>query len=87
MNDDEKMARILAIKKKKMESGEIKIMTNPIDKWEASNKKSYALMTKAKCAECMGCLEGYLEPGFREQISNCSSLKCPLHSKRPYQKG
>ena len=41
---------------------------------------------KAMCAHCMGCTRDHIEPGFRECIRNCTSIGCPLHLYRPYQK-
>jgi hypothetical protein len=61
------------------------VITNPIDKWVASDKKSYRLAITAKCAECMGCSAGYFEPGFKAQVRNCTSYHCPLYAVRPYQ--
>ena len=58
--------------------------TDPIKQFLAK-PNSRTLAIKAKCAECMGCTLNHLEKGFRESISNCSSLSCPLHGHRPYQ--
>ena len=40
---------------------------------------------RAKCAECVGCSSGHMEEGFRQSISECKSMGCPLHSFRPYR--
>lgn len=47
---------------------------------------TYKNAVNAKCAECMGCDQDYLEPDFRRSIRDCSSHRCPLHSFRPYVK-
>ena len=39
----------------------------------------------AFCGHCMGCTEDHMEPGFREQVRNCTAPKCPLYHVRPYQ--
>ena len=39
----------------------------------------------AMCAACMGCSEQMIEPGFRNEIRDCSALDCPLWPHRPYQ--
>ena len=58
--------------------------SNPIKQFEANpTSKAYAI--KAKCAQCFGCTEDYLEPGFRHSISSCMSYSCPLHGLRPFQ--
>jgi hypothetical protein len=49
------------------------------------NPSSRVLAINAKCAECFGCTADYLEKGFKESISSCSSYSCPLHELRPYQ--
>jgi len=49
-------------------------------------KPTYLKAIKAMCAHCMGCTREHLEPGFREDIRNCESTKCPLWIYRPYQK-
>ena len=49
------------------------------------NPSSRVLAINAKCAECFGCTADYLEKGFRESISSCSSYSCPLHRFRPYR--
>ena len=39
----------------------------------------------AMCASCMGCTEQMIEPGFRNEIRDCSASHCPLWGQRPYQ--
>lgn len=56
---------------------------NPIRR--AQKRCTYLNAIKAMCAYCMGCDENYLEPGFRQSISDCSSKDCPLHPFRPYR--
>ena len=56
---------------------------NPIKRFQRTPTRKNAI--DAKCAECMGCSSDYLEPGFRESISTCSSKGCPLYSFRPYR--
>lgn len=59
-------------------------LSNPIQQLKLK-PKSKAAAIKAKCAECVGCEDAYIEKGFKETISACSSYSCPLHSFRPYQ--
>jgi hypothetical protein len=58
---------------------------NPLQQFHI-NSSSRAYAVKAKCAECVGCTPNYLERGFKESISSCSSYSCPLHGFRPYQR-
>ena len=57
---------------------------NPYDR-NLGNTTSLRTALNAMCAHCMGCTEGYMEPGFREEIRNCTAPKCPLWHFRPYQ--
>ena len=59
--------------------------SNPIRQLLAK-PNSRRLAINAKCAECVGCTLNDLETGFREAISSCSSLSCPLHVFRPFQR-
>lgn len=59
-------------------------VTNPILKFDARPTRGNAI--KAKCAECMGCSRDAIEPGFRSQIRDCTSRRCPLWAFRPYQR-
>lgn len=56
---------------------------NPVVKL---NPQSLRSSINAKCAQCMGCERDHLEPGFREQIRNCTDKSCALYELRPYQK-
>lgn len=58
--------------------------TNPVRKFQENPTRSKAI--HAMCATCMGCTEQAIEPGFRGMIRDCTSVKCPLHSFRPYQR-
>lgn len=60
------------------------IQTNPVAR-AIGNKKSRKIAISAFCAQCMGCNEHHLEPGFRKDIANCTSRKCALWNFRPYQ--
>ena len=82
MNNIEKMQ---AARAQKAAEGSIKIFTNPIDKWLASNRKSRSLAIAANCAECMGCAPGIIEPGFKQSIKECTMPTCSLHGFRPYK--
>ena len=57
---------------------------NPVRR-AIGNKTSRRDAINAFCAQCMGCNEEYLEPGFREEIRKCTSRKCALWFFRPYQ--
>ena len=59
-------------------------ITNPLIKYAQNPTRAYAI--RAKCAECMGCTLEEVEPGFREQVRQCSAPTCPLFPFRPYQK-
>ena len=61
----------------------MKHLTNPVDRALQHPSRKNAI--DAKCAECMGCTPGYMEPGFRQSISECSVQSCPLHPFRPYR--
>ena len=58
---------------------------NPVKKWENSDKTSRALAVKAKCAQCFGCTAEWMEPGFRDDIKNCTDKSCTLFNFRPYK--
>ena len=47
--------------------------------------KSLRAAVNAMCAACMGCTAETIEPGFRDEIRNCSASHCPLWLHRPYQ--
>ena len=59
----------------------------------AEGKRSPTAAIAAGCAYCMGCtakaqgrgMEDWIEPGFREQIRNCSSFGCPFWEFRPFK--
>ncbi len=57
---------------------------NPIVRYQSS-KPSRKNAIHAMCASCMGCNETHMEAGFRNDIKNCVSVRCPLHAFRPYQ--
>jgi len=57
---------------------------NPVRR-AIGNKTSRRDAINAFRAQCMGCDEDYLEPGFRTEIRNCTSRKCALWHFRPYQ--
>ena len=61
-----------------------KAIHNPVVK-NIGNTGSRKLAISAMCAHCMGCTEGHLESGFREEIRMCSAQKCPLWLFRPFQ--
>lgn len=61
---------------------------NPVKKYftaKSEGKVTRALAIKAFCSQCMGCDVEWIEPGFRNEIRNCTSLKCALFSFRPFQ--
>ena len=71
---------------------------NPVSRlfaFLAEGKRSPTAAIAAGCAHCMGCtakeqgqgMENWIEPGFREQIRNCSSYGCPSWEFRPFQRG
>ena len=62
----------------------IAAIRNPYD-LNLGNTKSRKLAINAMCAHCMGCTEGYRDPGFVEEVRNCTAPKCPLWHFRPYQ--
>ena len=72
------------LRKAKIEKG-VKAEQNPVIRWNNSDKKSRALAITANCAECMGCSATHWEPGFKEEIRNCTITNCTFHGFRPYQ--
>lgn len=60
------------------------VQYNPITK-ALENPKSKVLAIKAMCAHCMGCTADHLEPGWREEVRNCTASKCPLFNHRPFK--
>ena len=56
---------------------------NPISRNLRSPSRKNA--DDAMCARCVGCTRDHLEPGFKEDIKNCSDNDCPMYKKRPYQ--
>lgn len=61
-------------------------ITNPVEKFFLSDRKSKVLAIKAMCAYCVGCEVGHREAGFIESVRACTAIACPLHSVRPYQR-
>jgi hypothetical protein len=57
---------------------------NPIIR-ARSKPTSMRAAIDAMCAQCMGCSEQMIEPGFRNEIRDCSAPHCPLWLHRPYQ--
>jgi hypothetical protein len=55
---------------------------NPIERAQERPDSLRRAIT-AKCYECVG-MDG--DPGFRDTIRTCTSLRCPLYAVRPYQK-
>ncbi len=55
---------------------------NPIEKAKL-HPKSKTMAIKAMCAYCMG----FPDPGWRNQVKECTSPGCPLWTHRPYQQG
>lgn len=61
------------------------VESNPIRRFQANPGRTLAI--HAMCASCMGCDENHMEPGFRANIRECTTVKCPLHNYRPFQTG
>jgi len=59
-------------------------INNPVVR-NVGNKTSLRRAVDAMCAHCMGCTADRIEPGFREEIRNCTAPTCPLWHFRPYQ--
>lgn len=57
---------------------------NPIRKLR-NRPESLRMSINAFCAQCMGCTDESIEPGFREQVRNCTAPRCALYAVRPYQ--
>lgn len=55
---------------------------NPIIK-SRENHTSRARAIKAMCAHCMGCTTDRIEPGWLNEVRNCSAPHCPLYNFRP----
>lgn len=62
----------------------MKNISNPIEKFIVKNGSRTAAIN-AMCAQCVGCTENHLEPGFRTTIKECTSPKCALYKFRPYK--
>ena len=60
------------------------VITNPLLQAKAA-PASKVKAIRAMCASCMGCTESYQEPGWKQQVADCSAFNCPLHSHRPYR--
>ncbi len=57
---------------------------NPVRKFRQIHS-SRAAAIKAKCSQCMGCSDDYIEPGFRTQVRDCTAPDCALWGFRPWQ--
>ena len=57
--------------------------SNPIIRLRAAPTRGNAI--KAMCAQCMGCTDDNIEPGFRALIRDCTSPQCALYAFRPYR--
>ena len=76
MNENAKNA--LKEYREKVASGEIEVVRlNPIQKAK-ENPTSLRLAINAMCYSCLG-------SGTPQEIRDCSSKLCPLHTVRPYQ--
>ena len=58
---------------------------NPIKKLNKTKNHSLRAHINAMCAHCMGCTMDHMEPGFSQEIRNCTAPNCPLYAVRPYQ--
>lgn len=58
-------------------------LNNPIARFRKNPTRPNAI--KAMCANCMGCTDEEINPGFRSLIRDCTSPKCPLYAFRPYK--
>lgn len=58
---------------------------NPISRY--LNRPTRKNANNAMCARCVGCSIDHLEPGYRQDIKNCSVNDCPMHKQRPFQQG
>ena len=57
---------------------------NPVVR-NADNRGSRTLAIHAFCAHCMGCTSDWQEPGWRNEVRNCTSTTCPLWHFRPFK--
>ena len=69
--------------REKIASGEIEApeRLNPVEK-ALANHQSKSLAIRAFCYQCMG--EGG-DPGWQNEIRNCTAPKCALYNHRPYR--
>lgn len=67
------------------EAPESTIEHNPMVR-ARGNTKSLRKAVDAFCASCMGCTVDHYEPGFKQEIRNCTATGCPLYNFRPYKK-
>lgn len=84
MNNQEKMEKMQKARGAARLAGST-IFTNPIDKFNASDKTSRKLAINAFCATCKGCMNNYIESGFKAEIRDCTTYSCPLYNFRPYK--
>ena len=60
--------------------------TNWIKKFNKQKNKTRSIAIKAFCFNCVGGTEeSSPDPGWQEEIRNCSVCTCPLHIFRPYK--
>jgi hypothetical protein len=67
-----------------MSESQSKRTTNPIVRFD--KRPTYLSAIKAMCAHCVGCTRQNLEPGFRDDIRDCTATECPLYMYRPFQR-
>lgn len=65
-------------------NGHSQPITNPVVK-NLGNQTSMRTAINAMCAYCMGCTKDNREPGFIQNVRECTSYDCPLHHFRPHQ--
>lgn len=75
------------IQREKREAGDILPRNyNPIIRAQ-KQPNSLRLAVDANCFYCIGGTEDEMpDPGWREEVRDCTAMLCPLHPHRPYQR-
>jgi len=58
---------------------------NPLQRLKKSKIRSLRASIDAMCAHCMGCTLEEINPGYVNEIRNCTAPNCPLFAVRPHQ--
>lgn len=79
--------KALRVKKEKQAAGELRPSTQNLIVKAKRNPRSLQMAISAMCFYCIGGIEEDMpDPGWKEEIGNCTATLCPLLPHRPHQR-